>query len=117
MTSIEALWTVAFGTGETPNEMVSAGVLVLETGRVLGGDSAYAYVGSFQVDRGDVSGTLRIIRHNPDPAFVDIWEAGGSEVAATFSGTMKGSSIIDGMLHHASGAYASFRMTRLEELP
>jgi hypothetical protein len=47
---LEALWSVKFraaGTGDFGH-----GVVVLETGRVLGGDSEYMYVGSYRVGEG-----------------------------------------------------------------
>lgn len=45
--SIEALWSVTFVS--TSGQLLNAGngVVVLETGRVLGGDSAFTYIGSY----------------------------------------------------------------------
>lgn len=44
---IEALWSVEFVSNV---QGFGAGVAVLETGRVLGGDSQYMYVGSYEID-------------------------------------------------------------------
>ena len=57
--SVEACWTVRFGPAN------DGGVAVLESGRIYGGDSGYAYLGSYEVDGERVAGRLTIIRHNP----------------------------------------------------
>lgn len=44
---IEALWSIAFVSSARE---FGAGVVVLETGRVLGGDSQYTYIGTYKVD-------------------------------------------------------------------
>ncbi|MCY1196946.1 T3SS negative regulator,GrlR [compost metagenome] len=48
--SIEALWSVTFvsTTGQQLN--AGNGVVVLETGRVLGGDSAFTYIGHYSAN-------------------------------------------------------------------
>jgi len=48
---IEALWSVEFFSN---NQGFGAGVAVLETGRILGGDGQYTYVGSYHVDPGGI---------------------------------------------------------------
>jgi hypothetical protein len=45
--SIEALWLVKFK--DSDNENAGSGVIVFETGRVFGGDSAIVYLGSYEV--------------------------------------------------------------------
>lgn len=64
---IEGLWVVRFlGVGD-PSMDLNGGVVVIETGRVLGGDSGYYYVGNID-SRGrrewDISLTVR--RHDPN---------------------------------------------------
>ena len=47
--SIGALWTVEF---ENPsNHYEGAGIAVFETGRILGGDSFFYYVGTFSIEK------------------------------------------------------------------
>lgn len=44
---IEALWSVEFVSNA---QDFGAGVVVLETGRVLGGDNQYTYIGTYKID-------------------------------------------------------------------
>ncbi len=56
--SIEALWTVEFISNL---QVFGSGVVVLETGRVFGGDAQYYYLGDFDVKHGeDVSVNVKI---------------------------------------------------------
>ena len=47
--SIEGMWAFVTGSNENPGDMRDGGIVVLETGRVFGGDSAMAYVGQFEL--------------------------------------------------------------------
>lgn len=58
---VEALWSVQFG---TPDHHFGAGVIVLETGRVLGGDSRYTYVGSYNVNEGVLTATIHCRKYS-----------------------------------------------------
>jgi T3SS negative regulator,GrlR len=61
---IEALWAVNFS---TPMGSFGAGVVVLETGRVFGGDSLYYYLGDYTVDGKTVRGTVSVIHYSGPP--------------------------------------------------
>lgn len=54
---LEALWSVRFISN---SENVGGGVAVFETGRVIGGDSQYTYVGTFSVSGGEVSARIEV---------------------------------------------------------
>jgi hypothetical protein len=58
---IEALWSVEFSTNVGS---FGAGVVVLETGRVLGGDSSFIYIGKFHVDKSIVHLEVESSRYN-----------------------------------------------------
>jgi len=58
---LEALWSVEFGSNVGG---FGAGVAVFETGRVLGGDSAFMYVGSYRTENGVVYSDIRITKYN-----------------------------------------------------
>lgn len=60
---LEALWSVEFF---NPNGGIStgAGMVVLETGRILGGDSMYYYVGDYSVDGKKVTAKVRVTHYN-----------------------------------------------------
>ncbi len=58
---LEALWSVEFGSNVGS---FGAGVAVFETGRVLGGDSAFMYVGNYKTDNGVVYSDIRVTKYN-----------------------------------------------------
>lgn len=62
--SVEGMW--CFVTGEVGEDyMASGGVIVLDTQRIYGGDSAMAYVGRYEVDNGRVTGAVESFLYNP----------------------------------------------------
>ena len=66
--SIEGMWAVYFG--DAGGGQVNSGVAVLETGRILGGDSMMAYLGNYVVSGGDVAGEVKIWAYNPHQVVV-----------------------------------------------
>jgi hypothetical protein len=58
---IEALWSVEFGSNLG---ILGAGVAVFETGRVLGGDSAFMYVGNYKVVNDIVQSDIHVTKYN-----------------------------------------------------
>jgi glyoxylase-like metal-dependent hydrolase (beta-lactamase superfamily II) len=73
--ALEALWAVTFGTKED----FGSGVIVFETGRIFGGDTAFYYVGHFDYNRRDqrISGEVNVVRHRPGLPFVFPGHDGG----------------------------------------
>ena len=62
--SVEGMW--CFVSGEVGGDyMASGGVIILDTQRIYGGDSALAYVGRYRVDRGRVTGQVEAFLYNP----------------------------------------------------
>jgi hypothetical protein len=61
MQDLEALWSLLFAAGNTPS--VSAGVVVLETGRIFGGDSWYYYTGSYEGRSGKLAARVTITHY------------------------------------------------------
>ena len=57
--SVEGFWFVRFGDAYVPG-LPNAGVAILETGRVFGGDSQFYYRGHYQVDGERVTAQVRI---------------------------------------------------------
>jgi T3SS negative regulator,GrlR len=53
---LEALWGLEFGSNLNDG---GYGVVVLETGRVLGGDSSFIYVGSYELNNGVVTAQVK----------------------------------------------------------
>ncbi len=58
---IEALWSVEF---KSNNNFVGSGIVIFETGRVLGGDSMMTYIGSYDVANGVVSATISVKQYS-----------------------------------------------------
>lgn len=64
---IEGLWVVKFLTPNDPTMELNGGVVVVETGKIYGGDSGYFYVGSMEPSSNGVwNTTITITRHDPD---------------------------------------------------
>lgn len=64
---IEGLWVIKFLTPDDPTMALNGGVVVVETGRIFGGDSGYFYVGSLDpAGKGTWNANVRITRHDPD---------------------------------------------------
>lgn len=59
MSSVEGLWSFQTNSHDNPDSYVYGGVVVLETGRAFGGDSAMAHVGDYTVSGEDLTATLR----------------------------------------------------------
>lgn len=57
---LEALWSVE---SQSSFGLQGAGVVVFETGRVLGGDSGMMYVGSYRVENGSVHSDIHVTRY------------------------------------------------------
>ena len=55
---VEALWSVLFMSGL---QSVGAGVVVLETGRIFGGDSNYYYVGSYMLSGSTINAKIEVV--------------------------------------------------------
>ena len=81
------LWTIEFIS--TMNRF-GAGVLVLNNGRLLGGDNGYYYLGNYEVKDNNVQGNVDIIRFNKNiiSVFGDV-----DQFSLTFAGQIKPDSI------------------------
>lgn len=58
---VEGLWTVEF---MTQGNRYGRGVIVLNEGRILGGDNGYYYSGTYQVVENRIQATANIIRYS-----------------------------------------------------
>lgn len=115
MSSIEAMWTVRLDSPAGVDMELGGGVLVIETNRVFGGDSGYAYVGSCSVSGDSIAGELRIIRH--DPNMISIF-GDQDEFSVSYEGARVSENRIEGRISGGAGTPpATFYMERLVELP
>jgi len=90
-------YTSRFQVGETPGR----GVMYAHAGRMLGGSSAFAHIGSFEEIGEDVAIEIRTSRHNPDPTY--------PAMAGTDQATLLAHGRPDGQVYRFSG--------ELKELP
>lgn len=64
---IEGLWIVKFLGPDDPAMSLNGGVLVIETGRLLGGDSGYVYTGEAgPLANGRCAADVTVTRHDPN---------------------------------------------------
>ncbi len=61
--SIEAMWTAKF---QSNKGAFGTGIVVLETGRVFGGDSQYYYVGDYSLDGRQISVNISVTHYAND---------------------------------------------------
>lgn len=116
--SVEALWTVTFQVeSPTPGEKwENGGVVVLETGRIFGGDSQYYYVGTFKLAGGDeLLGRLKVVHYHGDrrTAFGDA----GPIFEVDLHGKLVAPNMITGVMKRPGFGALAFRLSKREELP
>lgn len=61
---VAKLWSVEF---VSSLQVVGAGVVVIETGKVLGGDGRYFYVGSYEKTRDGIKARLKVVHYSGEP--------------------------------------------------
>lgn len=57
--SLEALWSLSVETHDDRG----AGVMVFDTNRLFGGDSAFCWVGTYELNDGTLTGRAQVHRH------------------------------------------------------
>lgn len=80
----KGLYKVEF---ETPRGKAS-GVVIADNGKIRGGSSAFAYIGSYTQDGYSLAGQVSSVRHTQDPAHPSVF--GFDEVRIDFHGAVKG---------------------------
>jgi hypothetical protein len=111
--SLEALWTVRFGSGVRGG----AGVIVFETGRILGGDSCFYYTGRYSYNPRDqtLSGEIKVIRHAPG---LELIFPGFDRGTVRFSGPVaEPTMVLTGHLVEDVTQTIEVRCQHLEDLP
>jgi T3SS negative regulator,GrlR len=105
-------YTVKFQLGEA----VGRSVMYARDGRMLGGNSAFAHIGTYQ-DLGDeIAIEVKTVRHNPDPNFPAM--AGTDDATLLARGRPDGDLYrFEGRLREVPGALFRSVMTPIEEQP
>jgi hypothetical protein len=119
--SIEGLWKFQSGSVDNPARLEWGGVITLESGRVLGGDSFMAYVGNYSVDRGRITAKVRAFQWNFDAGEVtNVFHMQGNiDFQAIVEGQLDGASKIAGTLaaEQEPQLKLQLRMEKIAELP
>ena len=116
MTSVEALWTAKFGTAEYSIAESEGGVAIIETGKVYGGDSIYAYRGDISVNGSAVDGNLTMYRHNWSEGTQSCYGTQEASFTSHFVGSRQGDDVISGKLLRNGYPDGFFQLTRLQNL-
>ena len=97
------------------NAAVGRSVMYARAGKMLGGNSAFAHIGTYQKqDDGTVDIEIQTVRHNPDPAYRAM--AGTDDATLLAKGTADGDLYrFAGHLKELPGAVFSSVMTPIEE--
>lgn len=83
------------------NDAVGRSVMYARGGKMLGGNSAFAHIGTYQEIDGGIAIEIKTVRHNPDPNY--------RAMAGTDDATLLATGRAEGALYHFEG--------RLKELP
>lgn len=92
--SFEGMW--CFVSGDVHSDLVaSGGVVILDTQRIYGGDSAMAYFGRFATINGVINGEVESFRYNSLIEGIDVF---GQEMGPVRSSTFQASLQENGLL-------------------
>jgi len=98
------------------NEAVGRSVMYAHAGRMLGGNSAFAHIGTYQERDGEITTEIRTVRHNPDPNYPAM--AGKDDAILTARGRADGTLYrFQGSLDTLPGAVFKSVMTPVDEQP
>lgn len=74
---VEGLWWFQTTSLQNPAAFEAGGVVVLETNRVLGGDSVYSYIGGYEVQGDQFRAHVRVKTWNHDVQAVNVFGMSG----------------------------------------
>ena len=115
--SVEALYAVRFGHAGSPDLPLNGGVVVLETERLFGGDSWYAYTGTYSLNGSNVTGPLHAIRHYSQPGTERAWGTQENEFDVQFTATINQNHTEANGTISRDGAQLALKLMRVAELP
>src|SRR3954464_2459254 len=106
---LDGLYKVEYGV----NDAFGRSVMCMHQGKLLGGNSAFAHLGSYQEMGGEITAEIITQRHNEDPYYKPLM---GADVAAiSVRGTAQGKTIgCEGQAAPVPGAVFWAVLTQLE---
>jgi hypothetical protein len=107
---LDGLYKVEYGV----NDAFGRSVMCMHPGKLLGGNSAFAHIGSYQENNGGIDAEIITERHNDDPYYKPLM---GADVAAiSVRGKAQGNSIrFEGSAAPVPGALFWAVLTRLDD--
>jgi hypothetical protein len=112
--SVEALWSVVFYAGNT--QMGGGGIIVLETGRVLGGDIAYTFLGDYEVASGRLKARVTVSKYQNVPGIQNV--TGLDNYVGIFEGAVADQQMrVSGYVQGRPEIQINAILTRRAELP
>lgn len=120
--SAEGMWAIYFG--DVDNQQVNSGVMVLETGRIFGGDSFMAYKGAYEAGNGAIKGSAEVWAYNPTLEVVSAFgEVGPAPSTVFLEGSMgkdgDGTHVINGQVWQRQNPDMKLpaRLVKISDLP
>jgi hypothetical protein len=96
------------------DEAVGRSVMYAHAGRMLGGNSAFAHIGTYQDSGGELTAEVRTLRHHTDPNYRPL--AGTDEATLMLRGWAEGDIVhFDGTLVEFPGSVFRSVMTPIDE--
>ena len=110
----EGLWTAQFGS--TQHQVINGGVVVLEAGRLFGGDASHYYEGRYERFDNKIHAEFRVVHYFGSPATA--WGDTSPRFTAIMEGERKGE-VITGKLSRPDmpGVFGDIIMQRRTNLP
>lgn len=116
MLELDGLWTIRVGSFGASDGETRGGVVSVEGGRIVGGDSNLAYMGDCSVVGTSLAGRLHLIRHG-DPSFVTIFGRSDPEYDVEFVGERLAAGYYEGRLLVRPDWQGRLVLRRLSDLP
>lgn len=119
MTSVEGMWLLRSNEVGAEDQLVAPSVITLETGRLFGGDSAFYYIGDYQVDNGQIVGKADVTTHTVTEDLENVFGVSGPvNHTVSFEGVVT-EDLLEGSMQSSAmpGVTLVWRMRKLANLP
>ena len=111
---IDALWSLQFAANATP--LGGSGVVVIENGRVLGGDSSFLFIGDVKVEGGTVKARVHVTKYQDVPGMSSV--TGLNNYVGIFEGQVDAQNVtLTGIVEGMPTIKLVAKLTRRAELP
>jgi hypothetical protein len=122
MASVEGMWKFQSGDLGDREKPRWGGIVVMESGKVFGGDSVMAYLGTYEVDRGKITADVRSWNWNTDLPADEVINVFGMEGPIDYQVRLEGD-VTEGAINGAIWPVEQpdfklrARMEKIAELP